>query len=110
MAFNWKFLVPLSLANIAVVALADRLAQSRLLGLVAGTWPWALVMLAFNLALILPLVALQLGLLAAGLVDLLRRPRERVRGGVRWPWVLLIVLVGTIGPLTSVPSLNGPEV
>ena len=50
MAFNWKFLVPLSLANLIVVPLADRLAQG--LGLSYGSWPWALVMLAFNLAMI----------------------------------------------------------
>ena len=50
MAFNWKFLVPLSLANLVVVSLADRLAQG--LGLSAGSWPWALVMLAFNVAMI----------------------------------------------------------
>jgi len=50
MAFNWKFLVPLSLANLIVVPLADRLAQG--LGLAQGSWPWALVMLAFNVAMI----------------------------------------------------------
>jgi len=50
MAFNWKFLVPLSLANLIVVPLADRLAQG--LGLAAGSWPWAMVMLAFNAAMI----------------------------------------------------------
>ena len=50
MAFNWKFLVPLSLANLIVVPLADRLAQG--LGLAAGSWPWAMVMLAFNATMI----------------------------------------------------------
>jgi NADH-quinone oxidoreductase subunit H len=56
MAFNWKFLVPLSLANTIVVALADRLALA--LGLAMGTWPWALMLLAFNLALIFAALAL----------------------------------------------------
>jgi NADH-quinone oxidoreductase subunit H len=56
MAFNWKFLVPLSLANLVVVAVADRLAQAA--GLMAGTWPWALVMLAFNLAMVVVALAL----------------------------------------------------
>jgi NADH-quinone oxidoreductase subunit H len=56
MAFNWKFLVPLSLANMIVVALADRLALA--LGLAMGTWPWALMLLAFNLALIFAALAL----------------------------------------------------
>lgn len=56
MAFNWKFLVPLSLANVVVVAVADRLAQS--VGLASGSWPWAWVMLAFNVALLLAALAL----------------------------------------------------
>jgi NADH-quinone oxidoreductase subunit H len=56
MAFNWKFLVPLSLANLVVVAVANRLAQAA--GLTMGTWPWALTMLAFNLALIVVALAL----------------------------------------------------
>jgi NADH-quinone oxidoreductase subunit H len=50
MAFNWKFLLPLSLANLIVVPLADRLARG--VGLSYGSWPWALVMLAFNVAMI----------------------------------------------------------
>jgi NADH-quinone oxidoreductase subunit H len=56
MAFNWKFLVPLSLANLIVVAIADRVAQG--LGLTAGSWPWALVMLTFNTAMIVAAMAL----------------------------------------------------
>jgi len=56
MAFNWKFLVPLSLVNLIVVAVADRLAQAG--GLAAGTWPWALVMLVFNLAMLVVALAL----------------------------------------------------
>jgi NADH-quinone oxidoreductase subunit H len=57
MAFNWKFLVPLSLANLIVVALADRLAKD-VWGLESGSWPWALAMLAFNLAMLLVAFAL----------------------------------------------------
>ena len=56
MAFNWKFLVPLSLANLIVVAVADRVAQG--LELTAGSWPWALVMLTFNTAMIVVAMAL----------------------------------------------------
>jgi NADH-quinone oxidoreductase subunit H len=51
MAFNWKFLVPLSLANLILVSLVDRLAKESL-RLQLGSWPWALVMLAFNLAML----------------------------------------------------------
>jgi NADH-quinone oxidoreductase subunit H len=52
MAFNWKFLVPLALANLVVVPLADRLARDVFL-LKAGSWPWALVMFVFNAAMLL---------------------------------------------------------
>lgn len=47
---------------------------------------------------IAPLLALQLLLMAAALVDLVRREPERVRGP-RWVWALVIVLVSTIGPV-----------
>jgi len=56
MAFNWKFLVPISLANLIVVSLADRLA--RALGLGIGTWAWSLVLLVFNVALVIVALAL----------------------------------------------------
>ncbi|MDI7275228.1 MAG: PLDc N-terminal domain-containing protein [Anaerolineae bacterium] len=49
------------------------------------------------LPLLLPLVILQLALLAAALWDLAHR--ERVRGGNKLVWVLVIVLVNFIGPL-----------
>jgi hypothetical protein len=49
------------------------------------------------LPLLIPLVLLELGLMAAALVDLSRR--ERVRGGNKLIWVLAIVLVNLFGPL-----------
>ncbi|MBK6713244.1 MAG: PLDc_N domain-containing protein [Chloroflexi bacterium] len=49
-----------------------------------------------NLALLLPLVILQLGLMIAALIDLARRPSAR---GPKWIWVLVIILVNTIGPI-----------
>lgn len=48
------------------------------------------------LPLIAPLIAIQLILLAAGLVDLIRRPRTR---GPKWAWGLAIVCVSIFGPL-----------
>ena len=45
-----------------------------------------------NLALLLPLVILQLGLMIAALIDLARRPSAR---GPKWIWVF----VNTIGPI-----------
>ncbi|MHB1317407.1 MAG: PLD nuclease N-terminal domain-containing protein [Anaerolineae bacterium] len=49
------------------------------------------------LPLLIPLLLLELGLMAAALVDLSRR--ERVRGGNKLVWVLAIVLINLFGPL-----------
>ena len=57
MAFNWKFLVPLSLANLVVVSVADRVANDAL-GLGRGSWFWALFMLTCNVAMLLVAFAL----------------------------------------------------
>ncbi|HEY8842006.1 MAG TPA: PLD nuclease N-terminal domain-containing protein [Candidatus Dormibacteraeota bacterium] len=52
-----------------------------------------------NLALILlPLVLIELGLVVFSLVDLFR-PERRVVGNNKLVWALIIVLVGTIGPI-----------
>jgi hypothetical protein len=53
--------------------------------------------LRHNYLLLLPLILLQLGLMIAALVDLFRR--ERVAGGNKWVWGLVIVFVSTFGPL-----------
>ncbi|MCL6430907.1 MAG: PLD nuclease N-terminal domain-containing protein [Anaerolineae bacterium] len=49
------------------------------------------------LLLLLPLIVLQLALLAAALWDLVHR--ERVRGGNKWVWGIVIVLFNIIGPV-----------
>jgi hypothetical protein len=49
------------------------------------------------LPLLIPLVLLQLGLMAAALVDLSRR--ERVRGGNKLIWGIAIVVINLFGPL-----------
>ena len=49
------------------------------------------------LPLLIPLILIQLGLMAAALVDLARR--ERVAGGAKWIWALVIIFVNTLGPL-----------
>ncbi len=49
------------------------------------------------LPLLAPLVVLQLGLLVAAVWDLAHR--ERVRGGNKWVWLAVVVLINTIGPL-----------
>ena len=50
------------------------------------------------LPLILPLLALQLILIAVSLWDL-TRPERRVKGGTKWVWALVIVFGQLIGPL-----------
>jgi len=46
--------------------------------------------------LLTPVIVIQLILLVAALVDLIRRPQTR---GPKWVWVLIIVLVNFIGPI-----------
>jgi hypothetical protein len=50
-----------------------------------------------DIALIVPLVLIELGLMAFALYDLVKR--DRVRGGNKILWGLVIILVGIIGPI-----------
>lgn len=50
-----------------------------------------------QIAALAPLIILQLALMVAALVDLVRR--DKVTGGTKVPWALLIVLIGAIGPI-----------
>ena len=61
------------------------------------------------LLLLVPLVVLQLGLLVAAVVDLLRDER-RVRGGNKGVWAVIIVFVNMIGPILYflVGRVDGP--
>jgi uncharacterized membrane protein YhaH (DUF805 family) len=45
---------------------------------------------------LIPVVVIELALLIAALVDLIRREHTR---GPKWIWVLVIVLVNFIGPI-----------
>ncbi len=57
------------------------------------------IQLSTSLALILlPLVLIELGLVVFSLVDLFK-PERRVVGNNKLVWALIIVLVGTIGPI-----------
>jgi hypothetical protein len=51
-----------------------------------------------QLLLAIPLVVIWAGLLIFALMDLVR-PERRVAGGNKVVWALVIVLIGTIGPL-----------
>ena len=48
--------------------------------------------------ILLPLVVIEVGLVVFSLIDLFR-PERRVLGDNKLIWALVIVLVGTIGPI-----------
>ena len=50
------------------------------------------------LLLLIPLILIELGLLVWALVDL-SRPERRVKGNSKLVWALVIIFVGTLGPL-----------
>lgn len=50
------------------------------------------------LALLVPLIAVQVTLVVLALRDL-TRPERRVRGGNKWVWAIVIVFGELIGPL-----------
>lgn len=49
-------------------------------------------------ALVAPIVIIQLGLMVAALIDL-ERDERRVRGGSKLVWALVIVLINVVGPI-----------
>jgi hypothetical protein len=50
------------------------------------------------LALLAPIVLIQLGLMVVALIDL-ERDERRVRGGSKLAWALVIVFLNVIGPI-----------
>ena len=48
------------------------------------------------LPLLIPVVLIELGLMIAALVDLIRRAQTR---GPKWVWALVIILINFIGPI-----------
>lgn len=50
-----------------------------------------------TIALIIPLVLIQLGLMIFALVDMVKR--DKVKGGNKVVWALVIVLINIIGPI-----------
>jgi Phospholipase_D-nuclease N-terminal len=60
--------------------------------------PLAIQLSTSSLLILLPLVLIELGLVLFSLVDLFR-PERRVVGNNKLVWALIIVLVGTIGPI-----------
>lgn len=60
--------------------------------------PLAIQLSTSLLLILLPLVVIELGLVVFSLVDLLK-PERRVIGDNKLVWALIIILVGTIGPI-----------
>ena len=48
------------------------------------------------LPFLIPVLIIQFGLMAAALIDLVRREQTR---GPKWMWVVIIVFVNLIGPI-----------
>jgi hypothetical protein len=66
--------------------------------LLVSSLPLAIQLSTSLLLILLPLVLIELGLVVFSLVDLFR-PERRVVGNNKLVWALIIVLVGTIGPI-----------
>jgi len=60
--------------------------------------PLAIQLSTSLLLILLPVVVIELGLVVFSLVDLLK-PERRVVGDNKLVWALIIILVGTIGPI-----------
>ena len=60
------------------------------------------------IAVLAPLIILQLVLLVAALYDL-TRPNRRVRGDSKVVWALIIIFVTTIGPILYFLAGREPE-
>lgn len=52
---------------------------------------------AAMIGLLVPIVIIELGLMVFALVDLVRR--RNVRGGNKWVWGVIIVVIEIIGPI-----------
>ncbi len=61
-------------------------------------WPMADLKTEQIIALLVPIILIQLGLMITALYDLEREER-RVRGDNKLVWVLIIVLLNIVGPI-----------
>jgi Phospholipase_D-nuclease N-terminal len=73
------------------------LSNMRML-LLMSSLPLAIQLSTSLVLILLPIALIELGLVVFSLVDLFR-PERRVVGNNKLVWVLIIVLVGTIGPI-----------
>jgi hypothetical protein len=66
--------------------------------LLISSLPLAIQLSTSQLLILLPLVLIELGLVVFSLLDLFK-PERRVAGDNKLIWALVIVVVGTIGPI-----------
>lgn len=78
MSFNWKFLVPLSIANLILVAVGDKVLRETVgWSRVDNPWAWGLTLFAANVVLLL------VSLFIAGRVGRRARERDRAKAEAR---------------------------
>jgi hypothetical protein len=58
--------------------------------------PETLAFLEKYLPLLIPIILIQLGLMVAALIDIIKREKTK---GPKWVWALIVVLVNMIGPI-----------
>ncbi len=46
-----------------------------------------------------PILIIQIGLMIAALVNLIKRPVEQVRWNNKLPWILIVLFINIIGPI-----------
>ena len=66
--------------------------------LLIGSLPLAIQLSTSQLLILLPLALIELGLVVFSLLDLFK-PERRVIGNNKLIWALVIVVIGTIGPI-----------
>ncbi|MGH2593394.1 MAG: NADH-quinone oxidoreductase subunit NuoH [Anaerolineae bacterium] len=81
LAFNWKFLVPLSLANLLMIAVGDKLLRDAGVSSTNNPWVWGLTLFAANIVLLL----VSLGLLSRAGRRARMRDQAKLRGREMMP-------------------------
>jgi hypothetical protein len=47
-----------------------------------------------------PIIVIEFGLMIAALINLIKRPVERIRWNNKLPWILIILFINLIGPIS----------
>jgi hypothetical protein len=50
-----------------------------------------------KIGLLAPVILIELGLLIFALIDIVKR--KKVRGGNKWLWVIIVLLIQIVGPI-----------